>query len=137
IFRDFLLPRYEEIIKYPRKHGVKVIELDSDGNTEILIPMFIEVGINAHWPLEAAAGMNPIEIRKKYGEEIALYGGIDKRVLTMSKKDIEKEVYNKILPMMELGGYIPFIDHTIPPDVPLENFLYYLDLKRKIAEGFR
>ncbi|MEM2465290.1 MAG: uroporphyrinogen decarboxylase family protein [Candidatus Bathyarchaeia archaeon] len=137
IFRDFLLPRYEEIIKYLRKHGVKVIELDSDGNTEILIPMFIEVGINAHWPLEAAAGMNPIEIRKKYGEEIALYGGIDKRVLTMSKKDIEKEVYNKILPMMELGGYIPFIDHTIPPDVPLENFLYYLDLKRKIAEGFR
>jgi len=39
--------------------------------------------------------------------------------------------------MLELGGgYIPTVDHTVPPDVPLENFLYYLQLKRKIAEEF-
>jgi uroporphyrinogen decarboxylase len=36
--------------------------------------------------------------------------------------------------MVELGGYIPTVDHTIPPDVPLKNFLYYLELKRKVAE---
>jgi len=136
IFKEFFFPRYEEIIRFLRKHNVKVIELDSDGNTEPLIPFFIELGIDAHWPLEAAANMDPVKIRKEYGEEIALYGGIDKRTLAADKKCIRKEVYRKIPRMMELGGgYIPMVDHTIPPDIPLENFLYYLQLKRKIIEN--
>jgi len=135
IFRDFFLPRYEDIVKHLRRHGVKVIELDSDGNTEPLIPLMIEAGINAHWPLEAASDMNPVKIRREYGEELALYGGIDKRALSGGRKDVEEETYGKILPMIELGGgYIPTVDHTIPPNVPLKNFLYYLELKRKIAE---
>ena len=32
-------------------------------------------------------------------------------------------------------GYIPTIDHTVPPDVPYENFRYYLELKVKAMEG--
>ena len=135
LFTEFLQPRYELIVNHLRKHGIKVIELDSDGNTEALIPMFIEAGIDVHWPLEAAAGMEPINVRKKYGEELALYGGIDKRELAKDKEAIEREVKRKIQPMIELGGgYVPTVDHTIPPDVPLENFLYYLELKRKIIE---
>jgi len=135
IFQMFFLPRYERIVGYLRKHGVKVIELDSDGNTEVLIPLIIEAGIDSYWPLEAAAGMDPVKIRREYGEKLALYGGIDKRELAKDMKSIESEVYKKILPMIELGGgYIPAVDHTVPPDVPLENFLYYLELKWKIAE---
>ncbi|MEM1569799.1 MAG: uroporphyrinogen decarboxylase family protein [Candidatus Bathyarchaeia archaeon] len=134
IFREFFLPRYEEIIKHLKMHGVKVIELDSDGNTEPLIPLMIEAGVNAHWPLEAASGMNPVNVRRKYGEKLALYGGIDKRALTGGKRTIERELYSKIVPMIELGGYIPTVDHTVPPDVPLKNFLYYLELKRKVVE---
>jgi len=135
IYREFFLPRHERIIRYLRKHGVKVIELDSDGNTEVLIPYFIEAGIDCHWPLEASANMDPVKIRKTYGEKLALYGGIDKKELARGKKAIRREVRKKIAPMMELGGgYIPTVDHTIPPDVPLENFLFYLKLKREIAE---
>jgi hypothetical protein len=135
IFREFLQPRYERIIKHLRRHGVKVIELDSDGNTEALLPALIEIGINAHWPLEAAADMDPVKVRRRYGEKLALYGGIDKRALAGDKEAIEREVYRKIPPMLELGGgYIPTVDHTIPPDIPLENFLHYLKLKREVAE---
>ncbi len=135
IFREFFLPRYLEIIKHLRMHGVKVVELDSDGNTEPLIPLMIEAGFDAHWPLEASADMVPVKIRKENGEKLALYGGIDKRALASDKKAVKKEVYSKILPMVELGGgYVPTVDHTIPPNIPLENFLYYLELKCEIAE---
>ncbi len=137
IFREFFLPRYEEIIKFLRRNGVRIVELDSDGNTEVLIPLFLEAGVDAHWPLEAAAEMDPVKIRREHGEEIALYGGIDKRVFSAGKKMIEREVNRKIPPMIQLGGgYIPTVDHSIPPDVPLDNFIHYLDLKRKIAEEF-
>ena len=98
--------------------------------------MFIEIGIDAHWPLEAAAGMDPINVRRKYGERLALYGGIDKRELSKDKEAIRREVHRKIQPMLDLGGgYVPTVDHTIPPDVPLGNFLYYLELKRDMIEG--
>jgi len=133
-FREFLLPRYLEVMKHLRRHGVQVVELDSDGNTEPLLPLIIEAEFDAHWPLEAAAEMNPVKIRRECGEELALYGSIDKRALAGGKRVIEKELHSKILPMLELGGgYIPTVDHTIPPDVPLCNFLYYTELKHKIG----
>jgi uroporphyrinogen decarboxylase len=62
-------------------------------------------------------------------------GGIDKRELAKDKGAIEKELRRKVIPMLEGGGYIPTVDHTFSPDVPLGNALYYLELKRAIAEG--
>lgn len=134
IYKEFFQPRHKAISEYLRKHGVKVIELDSDGNTEPLIPLMIEAGINCHWPLESAANMDPVKLRKEYGRDLAFMGGIDKRELAKDRKAIEEEMKRKVLPMLESGGYIPTVDHTIPPEVPLDNFLYYLELKWKIAE---
>ncbi|MCS7181412.1 MAG: hypothetical protein NZ891_08720 [bacterium] len=34
--------------------------------------------------------------------------------------------------LLKEGGYFPFVDHTVPPDVPLENFKYYLELVEEI-----
>jgi len=135
IFREFFLPRYKAIIEFLRKHGVKVIELDSDGNTEPFIPLMIEAGINCHWPLEAAAGMDPVRLRRKFGKSMAFMGGVDKRALARGKEAIERELRGKVVPIVREGGYVPTVDHTVPPDVPLENFLYYLEIKRKVAEG--
>ncbi len=42
------------------------------------------------------------------------------------------EFYAKIPPLLETGGYIPSIDHAVPPDVSYADFLYYLDLKLKL-----
>jgi len=95
----------------------------------------IEAGVNYHWPLESAAGMDPVKLRAEYGKDLALSGGIDKRELAKDKVAIEAELLSKVVPLLEAGGYIPTVDHTVPPEVPLDNFLYYLELKRKIAEG--
>lgn len=134
IFREFFLPRYKTIIEFLRKGGVKIIEFDSDGNTEALLPLLIEAGVDCHWPLESASAMDPVKIRKEYGKDLALIGGIDKRELAKDRKSIEKEMRRKILPILDMGGYIPTVDHTVQPDVPLENYLYYLELREKIAE---
>lgn len=132
IFRKFFMPYYKKIIDQFKKSGIKYFWLDSDGNCEVLIPLMIESGINCLWPLEQASDMDPVRLRKKFGKNIAFAGGIDKRVLAKSKKEIEKELYSKIPFLVESGGYIPTIDHTIPPEVPLENFVYYLELKMKL-----
>ncbi|MCX7796248.1 MAG: hypothetical protein N2380_06995 [bacterium] len=134
LFRKFLAPCYRKIIDHFSKFGIKYFWLDSDGDTRVLIPLMLEVGINCHWPLEQASGMDPIELRKIYGKDLVLCGGIDKRALTKGKKEIEEEVYSKIPPLLESGGYIPHLDHCFPPDIPYENFLYYMELKTKLIE---
>lgn len=133
-FKEFMLPRYKRVIDFLNRHGIKIIWLDSDGNTEPLLPLFIEAGVTCHWPLEQAAGMDPIKIRKKYGLSLALSGGIDKRELAKDKKAIEKEM-ERILPIIEQGGYIPTVDHSVPPDVSYENFMYYMEIKQKALQG--
>lgn len=132
IFRKFFLKSYQRITSRLRQAGIKHFWLDSDGDTEVLIPLLIEAGITCHWPLEQASGMDPVRLRKKFGNAIAFAGGIDKRELAKDQKAIERELYAKIPPMRESGGFIPHVDHTIQPDVSYENFLYYMDLKRKL-----
>jgi len=132
LFKKFLFKHYRRIIDHFRKYGIKYFWLDSDGDTRPLIPLMIEVGINCHWPLEQASGMDPLELRRKYGRDLVLCGGIDKRALIKDKKAIEEELYTKIPPLLESGGYIPHLDHVFPPDIPYENFLYYMELKMKI-----
>ncbi len=135
IFKRFLLPRYRRINDHLRSHGVDIISLDSDGNFEVLLPMIIESGINNILPLEQAAGMDALKLRREYGTALTLLGGIDKRELAKGKKEIERELLRQVPSLLETGGYIPTVDHSVPPDVSYDNFLYYLEFKRKIIEG--
>ena len=136
-FREFLLPFYKRVTEFLRSHGIKILMVDSDGNFDVLIPLLIEGGVTGTWPLEQASGpeMNPVALRKKYGNDLTLMGGIDKRTLAKDKKSIEAELMGKLPYLFASGGYIPFVDHTMPHDIPFDNFKYYMELKRKLLEG--
>jgi len=135
IYKRFLLPRYRRITEHLRRNGVDVISLDSDGNFEVLLPMIIEAGFNHTLPLEQAAGMDAVKIRKEYGTAMALLGGIDKREIAKGKREIEEELRRQVPFLLETGGFVPTIDHAVPPDISYENFLYYLRLKNQMIEG--
>ncbi|MEM3046307.1 MAG: uroporphyrinogen decarboxylase family protein [Candidatus Bathyarchaeia archaeon] len=134
VFKEFLLPRYQLVTGFLRKHGVSIIWLDSDGNVEPLLPLLLEAGITCLWPLEAAAGMDPRKVRREYGRSLALSGGIDKREVAKGREAIEREVEAKVPGLIAEGGYIPTLDHSFPPDISYENFLYYLQVKKKALE---
>ncbi|MDP6110439.1 MAG: uroporphyrinogen decarboxylase family protein [Planctomycetota bacterium] len=134
-FRKFMMTPYQRVIDHLKKYGIEHIWLDSDGNTEVLIPLFLEMGVTCHWPCEIAADMDPVRLRNQYGKDLALCGGIDKRELTKDRDAIRQELLKKLPPLLDSGGYIPTVDHTVPHDVPYENFLFYLEMKREIAEG--
>ena len=129
--KKFILPQYKKLITYLHKHDIRNIMIDCDGNIDKLIPIWIEAGINCIYPLEVNAGSGPVAIRKKYGNEIAMIGGIDKFTLTKSKKEIEYEVESTLDYMLPRGGYIPTLDHLVQPNVSYENFLFYLEQKSK------
>lgn len=131
IFRKFMMPHYKKINEFLKNHKVDIILVDSDGNTEELIPLWIDSGVNGHYPLEVSANMDAIRLRKKYGKNLILLGNIDKRSLEAGKKEIKKEIMNKIPFLISEGGYFVALDHFCPPDVTYENYNYYLRQLKK------
>jgi uroporphyrinogen decarboxylase len=131
-FKQYLVPHYRRITDLLRKHDVGVIWVDCDGKIDQLVPLWLDAGVNCMFPIEIGTwGADPVKYRQQYGKDLLLMGGFDKHVLARSKREIEQEVY-RLLPLVEEGGYIGFCDHRVPPDVPFENYLFYLETIRRV-----
>jgi uroporphyrinogen decarboxylase len=135
IFRKFMLPYYKRLTKFLRQYGIDVIFVDSDGYVHDLIPLWMEGGVNGTWPLEVIAGNDPVALREKYGKSFILSGGINKYALVEGPNAIKKELTSKLPYLISCGGYIPSVDHMVPPDVSLANFKYYAELKTRIIKN--
>lgn len=133
LFRAFMLPYYVKLTAFLRKHGIGLIMVDSDGQNGPIIPLWLEGGVNGLRPLEAAAGEDPVDLRRLYGRRLVLEGGIDKRVLARTPAEIEAHVLGRVPWLLTQGGYLPQVDHLVPPDVSFSNYCYYWELIRRIA----
>jgi uroporphyrinogen decarboxylase len=129
--RRFMLPRYRRIVETIRAAGVDQIIVDSDGDVSELIPIWLEAGINGVQPLEQAAGNDLRAYRREYGRDLAMTGGIDKRALARGREAIDRELVEKV-PLALEGGYIPTIDHAVPPDASWDNWRYYWNRKKEM-----
>jgi uroporphyrinogen decarboxylase len=126
--REFLLPVYKKWVSYFKANGVPVIDMDSDGYIEELIPIWIEAGINVCDPIEVAAHNDIVHFSKMFGDKMAYTGGVDKRAIAKGGRVIEEEL-KRISPVIsKRGGFIPGCDHGVPNDISLENFIHYSKL---------
>jgi len=124
--REFMLPRYRKVVDFGRSHGVRLFGLDSDGNIDPLIPVWMDSGIDILYPFEVQADMDVLAVRKKYGRDLRMWGGIDKRPLTVGRAAIDREL-ERVKPLIDDGGYLPMLDHSATPDTPYENYRYFLE----------
>ncbi len=129
-FREFMSEPMKRVTSRLQEAEIDIIMVDSDGRVDELLPLWLEAGVNLHYPLEVAAGCDPLRYRELYGRDILLIGAIDKRVLRdgCTRADIEKEVMSKVPQLLEQGGFSPWVDHAVPPDVPFANFKFYMDM---------
>ena len=125
MFRQFMLEPYKRLTGFIRDHGVDLIFVDSDGDSEPLIPLWLEGGVNGFYPVERAANMDAVQLRARFGRELRIMGGIDKRAMAAGPTAINAELAH-VAPLLKEGGYIPWCDHHVPPDVPLKHYLHYV-----------
>ena len=135
LFREFLLPHYKRFIGFLKSNGVEVVLVDTDGDHNVLIPIFLEAGVDGFGPIERAAGMDPVAIRKQYGQRVCMVGGVDKREIAKGPAAIDAELARSVRPIIDQGGFIPTVDHAVQPGVSLDDFKYYLDAKRKMLKA--
>ena len=129
-YDEFVKPYYQQIIPLIKSHKTHVL-IDTDGDVEPLIPWFAEAGIEGVLPLERQAGVDVNRIRQHYPAWL-MVGGYDKTVMHKGEEAMRNE-FERILPAMRSGRYIPAVDHQTPPDVSLENYRIYVSLLREYA----
>jgi uroporphyrinogen decarboxylase len=135
-FREFLQPYYERLIANARRRQKRrlYVIIDSDGDVNEAIPLYLRVGMDGMLPFEVASGCDVVEIGRRH-PDLIMWGGIDKRVLASGKEAIEDHLQHIIPPLLERGGYVPMCDHGVPPDVSLDDYLYYRRRACELGEG--
>ena len=130
--REYIMPAYLRWIPEVKAAGVPIIDMDSDGKVDELIPIWIDSGINVCDPMEVAAGNDLNLYRKMFGKSMAYRQGVDKRCMARGGKVIEDELA-RLEPVVKDGGYIPGCDHGVPPDISWEDFKYYSTLLAQLT----
>lgn len=124
--RKFMVPCYRKVIDFARSRGVRWFALDSDGDMNLLIRPWMDAGIDILYPWEVQAGMDVNRIRKEYGRDLRLWGGVDKRALVHGKAGINAEIARHKR-LIDDGGFVPMLDHSAPPDISYENYAYFME----------
>lgn len=131
LFDEFMLPYYRQVIPLLKENGVKVF-IDSDGDITECIGWFSRAGIEGCLPLEHQAGSDIAALRRRYPEFI-FFGNYDKMIMAKGEAALRAE-FERLLPLMRQGGFIPSVDHQTPPSVSLEGYRLYLKLFQEYSE---
>lgn len=131
MYRELLKPVHKRAIDWAHAKGIK-IQLHSCGDINPLVPELIEIGLDGLNPLEVKAGMNPIELKRKYGDKLVFHGGIN-AVLWDDFEAISAQMKEIVPVMKESGGYIFSSDHSVPSSVSLEDFRRITDLAKELG----
>ena len=129
MMREFLFPYYRELISRVRTRQLDpsrhlYIQVDTDGLADPAIPVYREIGLDVMCPFEVASGSDVVKLGRQW-PELAMSGGIDKRVLARGPAAIDRMVEGILPVMRRRGGYTPTVDHGVPPETPLANYLHY------------
>ena len=129
LFGKFSGKYYRKVCDWLRSKGVNHIGLDSDGDIRKLIPVWMDNGINMLWPFEVQSNMDVNKVREEYSD-LVIMGGINKKEIAKGGEEMKAEV-DRIIPLVEKGGYIPELDHSIPPDISWPVYCEYMAYMKK------
>ena len=119
---DLFQPSVARLGDFLRENGID-FWMHSDGAIGMLIDPMVDAGVRVLNPLEAKAGMDVVELRRRYGDRLAFFGNIDATKMYGPIEGIEAELRRKI-PLACDGGYIMHSDHSCPPEVSFERYCW-------------
>lgn len=135
MYEEFVLKNYEPVLDVIQRHHVATICLQTFANARILIPSILRWGFNCLWACEVNIdAMDYRSLRREFGRELRLIGGIDLDALRENKSAIQREIEEKVPALIEEGGYIPLADGRVRADVPFENYVFYRRLLEKVTQ---
>jgi uroporphyrinogen decarboxylase len=133
MYREYVIKSYQPIMEVVQRFQVPLVIMRTYANPRPLLDDIFKLGINCLWACETPAEeMDYRKLRRIYGRELRLIGGIDVDALRGDREAVRKELA-KVPDLLAQGGYIPLLDGRVRVDVPYENYLYYRKLLAEIT----
>ncbi|HUV00291.1 MAG TPA: uroporphyrinogen decarboxylase family protein [Bacteroidales bacterium] len=108
----------------------------SCGAIESLMPLFIESGFDIINPVQInASGMDPAELKKKYGDKVVFWGGgVDTQGVFAfgTPEQVREQVKRQCSILNENGGFVFNTIHNIQANVPFENVVAMLEALKEV-----
>jgi hypothetical protein len=134
MFEEFALKSYQPILEVLRHNEVETIIFMTWANARLLLPAVMKYGFNCLWAYEAnTRAMDYCDLRREFGHELRLIGGIDLDKVRQGEEVIRREILEKVPPLLADGGYIPLADGRVREDVRYSNYVYYRRLLEEIT----
>ena len=135
MYQDLVLPSYGPVLEVLHRHAVSVIIFRTYANARILIPSILKAGFNCLWACEVnVQAMDYRALRREFGRDLRLIGGIDLDALRGGEEAIRREVEEKVPPLIADGGYVPLADGRVREDIPYASYHYYRKLMQAVIE---
>jgi hypothetical protein len=129
-YRRYVFPRYRVLWDVLKQAG-KIVLFCSDGNFDAFVDDIADAGADGFF-IEPLTDLG--RLVERYGQTKVLVGNVDTRVLTFgTKEDVRRDVERCIALGRDCPGYFIAVGNHIPPNVPVENALYYLELVEELG----
>ncbi len=132
MYREMIHPFHKRAVDWAHERGAYA-QLHSCGDITTLIPDIITTGVDALNPLEVKAGVDTIAVKKQFGDQLALIGGINAAQYGNTEA-VLAEIAEKVPVLKENGGFVFASDHSIPNNVTLENFKTIVETAKKYGK---
>ena len=130
-YREWIKPVHRRAVEWAHAKGIPV-RLHSCGDIRPFVPEFVDIGVDCLNPLEVKAGVDPLALKRDYGDRLALSGGLN-AVLYDDPEKFAAEMRRVVPTLMAGGGYLLSSDHSIPSSVSLETFRSIVKLARELG----
>lgn len=128
-WRRFLKPRWARLYEATHAAG-KIVMHHSCGSVADIMPDIIEIGMDTLESVQPEAkGMNPYELKKKWGDKITFWGGLGSQstIPFGTPDEIRAEIRRLRREMGQGGGYILAPAKPLQPETPTENAVAVLE----------
>jgi uroporphyrinogen decarboxylase len=124
-FRKLIKPHYQELIDRIKGRWPHLkFYLHSHGQIMDLVPDLIECGVDILNPILPLDNMDPVRLKRAYGDALCFHGGIDvEHVLPFGTVTEVRAHVRRVIDIMAPGGGYWFKAQVISPVIPAENVL--------------
>ena len=135
MFERYSMPGYRRLLALLERRGVPFrVFCTTGGDLGPLLPMLLDAGVNTLWISNIMTpGMEYRNLRRRYGPELALIGGIDATALSRGEEAVRRAVEETVPPLLAGGRYLPCLDDRPRDTTPFAMYAFYRDVLAEVA----
>ena len=125
-YRRFVWKHLRRVVDCLERHGVMHRFMGTAGRVIPLVPLWMDAGINGLAINRGTeCGISYAQLRAEFGRSLRFLGGVDWQAVAQGRDAIDETLERDVRPLLEQGGYIPFLNDTVRPYMPFDHFRYY------------